>query len=357
VGLFEDFVDAVGDVVEDVGEAVEDAVEDAVDAVEDVVEAVGEVAEDAVEALGDLAEEALNELGELAEGALETAEDVFEAFAELAEEAVEGAVELVEDGWNAIADAAEDAWEAIEDAAESAWESIENAAEEAWEDVTAAVEDLWEDAQAAAVAAFEAAAEAVERVAEAAARAYETVVEAVERTLSWLGDLIKDIAYAIAMLGACLAGILVHTLAEADNILLNFWKLPKRLSANMQAEAAPLFPDVPLDRVYYIENASLSANHFKSGTDAMTFSAVEFAGVNFAYMIYVDDVIDEAVPEDRALMIHELVHVDQYRKFGFEDAFACAYGVGFASKGFSYRDNPLEDEAFDVQAAYLAAGA
>jgi ElaB/YqjD/DUF883 family membrane-anchored ribosome-binding protein len=355
VGLLGDLVDAAGDAAGAVGDAVSGAVEDAVDAVEDVVDAVGEVAEDAVDALGDLAEDALEALGELAEDALETAEDVYDAFADLAEQALEGAVDAVEAGWNAIADAAEEAWEGIADAAETAWEAIENAAEEAWEAVVEAVEDLWDGAQRAVQAAFDAAADAVEHLAEAAASAYETAVDAMERTLEWLGDLIKDIAYAIAMLGACLAGILIHNLAEADNILLNFWKLPKRLSATLKAAAAPILPNVPLDQVFYIENATLSANHFKGGTDAMTFSAVEIAGVNFAYMIYVDDTIDDTLLADRGLMIHELVHVGQYRKFGFEDAFACAYGVGFASAGFSYEKNPLEAEAFGVQAAYLSA--
>jgi hypothetical protein len=149
-----------------------------------------------------------------------------------------------------------------------------------------------------------------------------------------------------------LAGIVIHNLAEADNILLNFWKLPKRLSDRIKADAAPIFADVPLDRVFYIENATLSANHFDGGTAAMTFSAVEIAGVNFAYMIYVDDTIDDTVLDDRALMIHELTHVDQYRKFRYEDAFACAYGIGYASAGLSYEKNPLEAEAFAIQAAY-----
>ncbi len=352
MGLFGDVVDAVGDAAGDVVDAVGDAIEEGVDAVDDAVDAIADAAEDAVDALADLAEDALDALGELAEDALETAADVYEAFADLAEAALEGAVDLVEDGWSTIADSAEDAWEAIEDAAESAWQAIEEAAENGWDAIAEAVEDVWDGIQAAAEKAIEAAADAAEYAADAAARAYENVLDAIERTLTWLGDLIKDIAYAIAMLGACLAGIIIHTLAEADNILLNFWKLPKRLSSTMQAEAAPIFADVPLDRVYYIENATLSANHFKGGTDAMTFSHVEVAGVNFAYMIYVDDVIDDTQLLDRGLMIHELVHVDQYRKFRFEDAFACAYGIGFASAGFSYEKNPLEDEAFTVQEAY-----
>lgn len=353
MGLFGDFVDAVGDAAGDVVDAVGDAIEEGAEAVEDAVDALADAAEDAVDALGDLAEDALEALGELAEDALDSAEDVYDAFADLAEEAIEGAVDLVEDGWNAIADAAEDAWDKIVEAAEDAWNDIADAAEAAWDAIVEAAEAAWDGIQAAAEHAVEAAAAAAEHIADAAASAYEHAVDAIERTLSWLGDLIKDIAYAIAMLGACLAGIIVHTLAEADNVLLNFWRIPKRLSDAIKNDAAPLFPDLPLDRVFYIENATLSANHFDGGTDAMTFSHVELAGINFAYMVYVDATIDDAVKEDRGLMIHELVHCEQYRKFRFEDAFACAYGIGFASADFSYENNPLEAEAFAVQAAYL----
>lgn len=352
MGLLGDAIDLAGDVVEGAGDLAEEAFEAAAEAVEDVVEAIGDAGEDAVDALGELAEDALEALGDLAEGALETASDIYDAFAHLAEDALEGAVDLVEAGWTTIADAAEATWEAIADAAETAWEAIEEATEDAWDQVTEAVESLWDGAQRALEAAYEAASAAVEHAADAAASAYEAVLDTIERTLVWLGELIKDIAYAIAMLGACLAGIIVHNLAEADNVLMNFWKTPKRMSAALQTEAAPLFPGVPLDRVYYIENATLSANHFEDQADAMTFSQVEIAGVNFAYMIYVDNVIDDSILDDRALMIHELVHVDQYRNFRFEDAFACAYGVGFAASGFSYEENPIEAEAFAVQHAY-----
>jgi hypothetical protein len=51
-------------------------------------------------------------------------------------------------------------------------------------------------------------------------------------------------------------------------------------------------------------------------------------------------------------MVHEVTHVDQYRRFHFEDAFACAYGVGFVQSGFDYATNPIEAEAFAVEAAY-----
>lgn len=355
MGLFGDVVDAIGDAAGDAADAVGDAVGDAVDALGDAAEAVGEAAEDVVEAIGEVAEDAYDALEDLAGDALDAAEDVYDAFAELAEEAWKEATDFAEDAWNTIGDAAEDAWNDVAEAAEAAWEGLTEAVDEAWDAVVAAVEEAWEDVRAAVEVAFEKAAEAAERVYDAAASAYENVVDAIERALTWLGDLIKDLAYAIAMLGACLAGIIVHNLAEADNILTNFWKLPKRLSDPLKAELAPLFPNLPLERVFYIDDANLSANHFGKNADAMTFSHVEIAGVNFAYMVYIDDAWSEATKSDKGLMVHELVHCEQYRRFGPEDAFACAYGIGYADAGFSYENNPLEAQAFQVQAAYLAA--
>jgi vacuolar-type H+-ATPase subunit H len=355
VGLLGDIVDAVEDAADTVGDAVEDAVEDAIDAVEDAAEAVGEFAEDAVDALGDLAEDALEELGELGEDALDAAGDVYEAFEDLAEAAWDGATDLAEDAWDTISDAAEEVWDDIAEAAEDAWDTVADAAEEAWEDITRAAEELWEEASDAVESAWEAAVNVVEHVFEAASAMYEWALDAAERALAWLGDLIKDIAHAIAMLGACLAGIIVHNLAEADNILMNFWKTPRRLSSSFQDEVRDLFPNIPLHDVWYLEDAALSANHFSKQADAMTFMNPEVAGINLGYMIYIDGAFDETVEKDRGLMVHELVHVEQYRKFRFEDAFACAYGVGYADAGFSYEENPIEAEAFAVQGAYLAA--
>jgi hypothetical protein len=47
------------------------------------------------------------------------------------------------------------------------------------------------------------------------------------------------------------------------------------------------------------------------------------------------------------LLLHELVHVDQGRRLG-RVGFARRYGVGFATT-LSYRDNPLEQEAFGFE--------
>jgi hypothetical protein len=350
-----DLIDAGADLVGDAADAIGDGIEGAIDTIEDVADAVDEFADDAVDALGDLAEEALEALEDLGEDALDTAGDIYAAFEELADAAWDGATDLVDGAVDTIGRAAEDAWQAIGDAADSAWGALEEASEDAWEAISDAADELWELVTQAVEAAWEVAVDAVELVADAAANVYERALATIEKSLLWLGELIEDIAQAIAMLGACLAGQVIHDLAEAENVLLNFWRPVHTLPDAFRQEVQPLFPDVPLGDVFYIQEAALSANTFGNGTDAMTFMNPEIAGVNLGYMIYIDAAWDPAVEEDRGLMVHELVHVEQYRQFRFEDAFACAYGIGFVSAGFSYRDNPLEAQAFDVQETYLAA--
>jgi hypothetical protein len=91
----------------------------------------------------------------------------------------------------------------------------------------------------------------------------------------------------------------------------------------------------------------LAANHFKSGTSGMTFGMLySILGIP-GNAIYLKPKFDFSNVDFKRLLVHELVHVLQYRKFGTEMAFACAYGIGFAKGGFKYRDNPLEKQAYD----------
>ena len=350
-----DLIDAGVDGLGEAADAIGDGIDEAIQTVEDVADAVDDFADDAVDALGDLAEQALDALEELGEEALGATGDIYADFEELAEAAWDGATDLVDGAVDAISKAADYAWEAVSDAAEGAWSAIEQAGEDAWEAISNAADAMWDALTEGIEAAWEVAVDAVELIYDAAANAYERALDTVEKALLWLGDLIEDVVQAIAMLGACLAGQIIHDLAEAENVLLNFWRPIHTLPQAFRDEVRPLFPDVPLGEVSYIENATLSANTFGNGTSAMTFMNPEVAGVNLGYTIYIASTWDNAVKADRALMVHELVHVDQYRRFRFEDAFACAYGIGFASAGFSYKDNPLEAEAFAVQDAYLPA--
>lgn len=54
---------------------------------------------------------------------------------------------------------------------------------------------------------------------------------------------------------------------------------------------------------------------------------------------------------DESLYFHELVHVAQWRRLGFF-RFALLYGLGLAQAG--YRMSPLEQTAYDLQAAFDA---
>lgn len=353
MGLLGDLVDAAGDAISDGVDAVGDAVDGAVDLLEDAGDALADLAEDVVDAVGDIAEDLIDAIGDFAQDLIDQADDVFDVIGDLAQAAIDGVADFVEGAIASLGQLADEAWENAVGAAERAWEQMQNVAEEVWEATASAVERGWEAIAAGAESAWHRAAEAAEFVYEQAARTYERAVEVAERTLLWLGDLIKDIAYAIAMLGACLAGILIHNLAEADNVMLNVGKRFRTLPQAFREEARAIFPDIPYEKVFFMENSALSANHFSDDTSAMTFMAPEVGGVNAGYLIWLRGTFDPNSNADKGLMIHELTHVEQYRRFRFEDAFACAYGIGYADAGFSYENNPLESQAFDVQDVYL----
>ena len=56
-------------------------------------------------------------------------------------------------------------------------------------------------------------------------------------------------------------------------------------------------------------------------------------------------------PSHLALLFHECVHLAQWRALGAV-GFARAYVRGFLAAGRSYRDNPLEAQAFDLTARF-----
>jgi len=115
-----------------------------------------------------------------------------------------------------------------------------------------------------------------------------------------------------------------------------------------------LFPDLDLSTVRVRTGCRLPANKFRpSGTIyAMTFGST----------IYFRDELDEGDPRQLVHLIHELVHVDQVRRFGGETAFACEYGRGYIDGGgqvpayiddlTAYHRNPLEAEAYTFEAQF-----
>ena len=114
---------------------------------------------------------------------------------------------------------------------------------------------------------------------------------------------------------------------------------------------AGIFPGQSFDDVFCVEEASLAANHFKSGTSGMTFGLAQTPVGDVGNVIFLKPKFDFSKPDFKRLLVHELVHVLQYRRFGGELGFACAYGIGYAKAGFDYKKNPFEDEAYDFVTA------
>jgi hypothetical protein len=83
----------------------------------------------------------------------------------------------------------------------------------------------------------------------------------------------------------------------------------------------------------------------------MTMSGVTLAGVTLSHLIYITEPWDPNDDTDRVLMAHELVHVLQYRRLVTDQAFGCAYGVGYMEAGFDYRKNRMEAVAYDFTGA------
>jgi hypothetical protein len=134
-------------------------------------------------------------------------------------------------------------------------------------------------------------------------------------------------------LGGCAGGIAIYNGAKGVAYFINADRPSKQMPEKTQKIMRPFFPKLKLCRVRYRTNAQLPGNWFKDDVSAMTFGyTIFFKGGHIRQ-------------KHLALLMHELVHVDQVRRLGdSEETFACKYGEGFL-KGGSYERNPMEIEA------------
>jgi hypothetical protein len=99
---------------------------------------------------------------------------------------------------------------------------------------------------------------------------------------------------------------------------------------------------IDLDRVRLISNADLPPDWF----------APDYTGITFGYNIYFKHQFDSSNESHIRFIVHEIYHVDQYRRYGSTNNFACEYGKGFVDGGFSYDSNPLEEDANEFEDRY-----
>ena len=159
------------------------------------------------------------------------------------------------------------------------------------------------------------------------------------------------------------AGVPVYFIAKAACHVANLGRARRRLDADIVSLMQEHLPELDYHRVRCVYGASLPANWFKSlggakrlTADGMTFGNTIFLRRSVEHGLRAPLPAGSASVIDRAtlaLLLHELVHVDQVRRFGGEIAFAYRYALGFLSAR-GYRTNPLETEAYDLVARCAA---
>jgi hypothetical protein len=352
LGIVSDAWDAATDAAEDAWNAGKDFVEDAEDEIEDglgdAADWLEDKAEDTADAIGDATDWLADEAGDAWEEIEEEGGDIFARIEAFAETRWQDARNFVGDLADTVADAVEDAWERAASIAETAWEKIAAAAEDAWNGFTAAVERAWEAIVDAVERAWDAVEDAAAWVGRAAARFYESALALLASLAEWVWELTEGVIQFIKSLGACLAGEIIYQIAMADNEIENAFGSMTYLSADVRSRLLVIYPNDSFEDVCVVDQARLSANHYQSGTDGMTF------GDELGYTIYLKPRFNFSRAEIKRLLVHELMHVRQHRRFHGNLGFACAYGIGFADAGFDYRTNPLEAEAYDFVDAHVA---
>lgn len=356
-----DIVDAVVDGASDVGGAIvafgQNTYSAAADAIDGATERAADLAEAAYEEAAEAVDEILEDLERLAEDTWEEGRDAWSEIENLGENAWEDAGEFLESSADAFMAAVDDVVESALAAAEDAWNDFGRFAEETWDAFERAVEDPLRDVADAVEDVYDSAAAMAIDLSQSVARAIDRALAVIEQITLFIGNVVWSIIDLIARLGACLAGQAIYLLTKADLVLINtgfavLGATVKYLSAEFQNRLSQLFGGTDFANVLYQEQSHLPEEYIdRDETDAMTMGGVELAGVMLDYMIYVRDFVTR-FDGDVRLLVHELVHVTQYHRTGSEMAFACAYGMGYKEGGGSYRENPLEDEAYDFVTAH-----
>jgi hypothetical protein len=180
-----------------------------------------------------------------------------------------------------------------------------------------------------------------------------------DSSVSWWST-IRSVSVALgvnerpsATLG-CDLGTTVFRETKRATQIANLGRRAHPLRADTISRLQRLFPHLDLTEVRVRSHSRLPPNRFRERGSiyAMTFGRT----------IYWRDELDEDDPRDIVALIHELVHVDQVRRFGGESGFACAYGAGYLEGGgqlpryirdpSAYHHNPLEAEAYSFEAAF-----
>ena len=152
----------------------------------------------------------------------------------------------------------------------------------------------------------------------------------------------------------CSIGRAVYRETRRAAQLANIPRRPRPLTPRTLIILRKVFPDLDVDAIRVRTDCRLPPNRFneRGNIIAMTFGDT----------IYWAGDLDESDPRDLVNLFHEVVHVDQYHRYGGESGFACEYGAGYLLGGgelppsirrpTAYHRNPLEAEAYQFEARY-----
>jgi len=140
----------------------------------------------------------------------------------------------------------------------------------------------------------------------------------------------------VTKIAGCFGGITIVTAGKWAARVANLHRVEQRLSPELLPRLQTLFPHLDLTRIRIKDHANLPPNWFKF--------MVHADAISFNERIYFADTYNENDARFLRLLVHELVHTDQVRRYGGEIRFACAYGIGHLEAD-GYQNNPLEVEA------------
>jgi hypothetical protein len=148
-----------------------------------------------------------------------------------------------------------------------------------------------------------------------------------------------QIITTIRSLVGCIAGICIYFVTKTVSAVVNSRTVREGLSEDTRKLTLPLFPHLDLNQITIRPGSSIPSNWFRRKQ--------KYVAITFGNTIYYNgNSLQDSVGSLNILM-HELVHSDQVRMRNYSEIkFAADYGKGYLSAG-NYRNNPLEEEAFD----------
>lgn len=350
VALAEDVGNSVtnlaSDAVDGVFNIAGDAVDGARDIVSDVIGGVDSVVSDIVEGANDITNDTLG-------GILDTVTDVGEGLGNVISDGFDGVADIVADVVDNLHDLdfgglISDLTHDLGNLATHVISDVGNMVTDVISHVGKTLLDIEQDISKTIVTVAQ---DLASTVMEVTIHVTQMVIDIFKDHLEVIKAMSLDHVRLLIQYGACLGGQLVYYFVKQTVFLDNAGKKRNHIDMNLLSKLTPnllTYPRVSYELVRVVTEASLPGNWFRDRDPDPP-----VGGMTFGNTIYLADKFDPSNKEDIALLAHELVHTAQVVRFLGEDGFGCAYGKGyvdFEGKEIrSYRNNPLEKEAFDFE--------